>query len=151
MSTDGPGPAPVWDRASLPSGVAIARSTRVTGLALAIGALVALAGGWSWALSVALGGGIVLGVLWGSATVLIAGARRVAPPVALLLALGLYLVAVVGLFVLAVVARPAADADGPLHPAGVGAGILGVVVCWTVALLVVHVRHDRTPRRRRGL
>ena len=141
-------PRPLWDRAGLPSRVAIATSSRVAAVAVVVGALVAFVGGWTWALSVALGGGVVLLVLWGSARVLIAGTRKATPPVALLLAVGLYLLAVVGLFVLAVLTRPAAGEDGPLQPAGVGAGILGVVVCWTVALLVVHVRHDRGPRRR---
>lgn len=139
---------PLWDRAALPSRVAIATSSRVAALGIVIGALVAFVGGWTWALSVALGGGIVLLVLWGSARVLIAGTRKATPPVALLLAVGLYLLAVIGLFVLAVLTRPAAGDDGPLQAAGVGLGILGVVVCWTVALLVVHVRHDRGPRRR---
>ncbi|MHA3701369.1 hypothetical protein ACXR2U_04235 [Jatrophihabitans sp. YIM 134969] len=138
----------LWDRGSLPSRVAVATSSRVALAGVVLGALVAFVGGWTWALSVALGGGTVLLVLWGSARVLIAGTRKATPPVALLLALGLYLLAVIGLFVLAVVTRPVAGGDGPLQPAGVGAGVLGVVLCWTVALLVVHVRHDRGPRSR---
>ena len=141
------GRAALWERSSLAARPALARAAGAAAVALVVAALVGLVGGPAWALSVALGGGVVLAVLWGSARVLTAGARRVAPAVALLLALGLYLLVVVGLFVLAVAGRPADGDDGPLQPAGVGTGVLVVVLVWTAALLVVHVRHDRGPRR----
>ena len=139
----------LWDRASLPSRVAIGTSSRAAAVAVVVGALVAFVGGWSWALSVAVGGGVVLFVLWASARILVAGARRSSPVGALGLAVLLYLVAVVGLFVLAVQVRPGPDGDGPLHAAAVAGGALGVVVVWSTALVVVHVRHDRGPRRPR--
>ncbi len=138
-------PRPVWERASLPSGVAISRSSRVAALAVVVGALISFAGGWTWALSVALGGAVVLLVLWASARVLIAGARRSSPVAALGLAVLLYLVAIVGLFVLAVQVRPGPDGHGTVHAAGVAGGALGVVVVWSAALLLVHVRHDSGP------
>ena len=71
-------------------------------------------------------------------------------PVALLLAMGLYLVAVVGLFALAVTLRPEHGEVGTLEPAGVGGGVLGVVLVWSAALVTVHVRHDRGPLRSRS-
>lgn len=142
-------PGALWDRASLPSRTAIARSCTAAGVALAVGTLLGLIGGWRWAVSVLLGGGVVLLVLWGSARLLTAGARRVSPPVALLLAVGLYLVTVVGLFALAVTLRPTSGGTGTVEPAGVGAGVLGVVIVWSAALVTVHVRHDCGPRRPR--
>ena len=72
-------------------------------------------------------------------------ARRLAPALTLGLALAIYLVAVIGLFVLALLLRAFGHGD-LVRPAGVALGILTVVVTWTVALLVVHVRHDRGPR-----
>lgn len=140
----------LWDRGSLPSRTAVAGSSRVAAAAVAVGTLVAFVGGWRWAVSVLLGGAVVLLVLWGSARLLMAGARRVSPPVALLLAMGLYLVAVVGLFLLAVTLRPDHGDVGVVEPAGVGAGVVGVVLVWSAALVAVHVRHDRGPRRRRS-
>ena len=139
----------LWDRASLPSRTAIATSSRAAAVAVVVGALVAFVGGWTWALSVAVGGAVVLFVLWGSARILAAGAQRSSPVAALGLAVLLYLVAIVGLFVVAVRLRPGPGADGPVHAAAVAGGALGVVVVWSAALLVAHVRHDRGPRRPR--
>lgn len=140
----------LWDRAALPSRTAIARSCAAAAVALVVGTLVGFVGGWRWSVSILLGGAVVLAVLWGSARLLTAGARRVSPPVALLLAMGLYLVAVVGLFALAVVLRPDHGEVGTLEPAGVSGGVLGVVLVWSAALVTVHVRHDRGPRRPRS-
>lgn len=146
------GPPPrgaLWDAAALPSSAAVGRAGAVTAAAAVVGALVGLAAGWRWALSIAVGAAVVLFVLWVSARVLIAGVRRSSPVVALGLAVGLYLVAVVGLFVLAVQVRPGPGGGGAIRAPGVAGGALGVVVVWTTALVAVHVRHDR-PRRRDG-
>lgn len=133
---------PLWEAASVPSGAAVrcaaVACTGATGLA----SVAALIAGWRWGLSVLLGSGVVTIVLVASTAALVATVRRVAPPVALLVAVGLYLAVIVGLLVVAVTGRAAAGGDR-LRPAGVAGGALLILAVWTGTLVWLHLRAAR--------